>query len=544
MATTSPTTNGKNNNSTNTILASSFIPLEPEEISAEWLFEVINQYRKLKEMSLVKEADDLLSCEIKEKKSSKGRLSSTYIIEIKFKCFTSMGNEECSMGFFLKLLPSAAIINGEKNRNAARRNKVFQREVNVTFGILPQIQKAALTKGLSLAIPEIVYGSHDTKGNGVVLLIGEEKRGYLSPKQYSGLSMAEVREVIDQISQIHAVSTAMFLSNDLSLTESVSSLERIESDAFQAIKEELDLVFRSLAHFLRRVPGYSEGFNLIDKYRPALIETVWRGSRSVQLPLKCLTHGEMYDRNILFKHTRRSKVKSEGKRPNFLFGNVDFAHDDDEDDSDCEEYLVESEKAGSAGGESKTHAGMRNTVSGDSNFDISAIITDWKYASVSSPNADLAYFFLSSTNQSMRDKYTQDWLEQYYFSFTECLRSKFGIKLANSHSEFDFDVFVKDFQKHLQRAYLQAVLTLTRELRFLENEFHYVKDNQEAEILGKSLRYIGRRLLELVDEFIVKVCTKDWRKENYHWLKKAENNNEETVSATIKVGGGTTVVGK
>ena len=60
-----------------------------------------------------------------------------------------------------------------------------------------------------------------------MVLIGEEKRGYLSPKQYSGLSMAEVSEVIDRISQIHAVSTAMFLSNDLSLTESVSSLERI-----------------------------------------------------------------------------------------------------------------------------------------------------------------------------------------------------------------------------------------------------------------------------------------------------------------------------
>ena len=73
------------------------------------------------------------------------------------------------------------------------------------------------------------------------------------------------------------------------------------------------------------------------------------------------------------------QVKSEGKRPNFLFGNVDFAHDDDEDDSDCEEYLVESEKAGSAGGESKTHAGMRNTVSGDSNFDIreGVRISDW-----------------------------------------------------------------------------------------------------------------------------------------------------------------------
>ena len=72
-------------NSKTSILASNFIPMEPEEITAEWLFEVINQYRKLREMSLVKDPDDLLSCEIAEKKSSKGRLSSTYIIDIKFK---------------------------------------------------------------------------------------------------------------------------------------------------------------------------------------------------------------------------------------------------------------------------------------------------------------------------------------------------------------------------------------------------------------------------------------------------------------------------
>ena len=126
-------------------------------------------------------------------------------------------------------------------------------------------------------------------------------------------------------------------------------------------------------------------------------------------------------------------MKDDGKP----LGNAskDFAVDDDE----------ESE------GDEKTFA-----VSSD-NFDISAIITDWKYASVSSPNADLAYFFLSSTNQSMREKHTQDWLEQYYFSFTECLRSKFGIKLASSHTDFDFDVFKRDFQKHLQRAYLQVI---------------------------------------------------------------------------------------
>lgn len=67
------------------ILSTDFIPMEPEEITADWLFEVINQYRILKELSLVKAAEDLISCEIAEKKSSKGRLSSTYMIDIKFK---------------------------------------------------------------------------------------------------------------------------------------------------------------------------------------------------------------------------------------------------------------------------------------------------------------------------------------------------------------------------------------------------------------------------------------------------------------------------
>ena len=218
------------------ILATNFIPLEPEEISAQWLFEVINQYRKLKELSLVKDADDLLQCEISEKKSSKGRFSSTYAIDVKFKvmhsqfcgakiqqliahfghfcfqCYTSMGMENCSMIFFLKLLLSAAIVSGEKNRNATRRLKYFTKEVNVAFNVLPQIQRYASTNGLKLAVPEIVYGSHDNKGNGVIVLNNEEAARFSSPKQYSGLTLSEVSEVIDRISEIHAASAAMYIN--------------------------------------------------------------------------------------------------------------------------------------------------------------------------------------------------------------------------------------------------------------------------------------------------------------------------------------------
>ena len=84
-----------------------------------------------------------------------------------------MGNEQCTMSFFLKLLPSAAIVNGDKNRNMSRKLRVFPKEVNATFGILPQVQKFAQNHkiGLNLALPEIVYGSHDTKGKERTVMI-------------------------------------------------------------------------------------------------------------------------------------------------------------------------------------------------------------------------------------------------------------------------------------------------------------------------------------------------------------------------------------
>ena len=76
-----------------------------------------------------------------------------------------MGHEQCVMNFFLKLLPSAAIVNGDKNRSVARNLKTFPKEIQASFGRLPNIQKFAAEKHLILALPEIVYGSHDTKGN-------------------------------------------------------------------------------------------------------------------------------------------------------------------------------------------------------------------------------------------------------------------------------------------------------------------------------------------------------------------------------------------
>ena len=67
------------------VLASGFIPTEPEEITAQWLFEVINQYREVKELSLLKKPEDILECEINERMTSRGYVSSTYNINIRYK---------------------------------------------------------------------------------------------------------------------------------------------------------------------------------------------------------------------------------------------------------------------------------------------------------------------------------------------------------------------------------------------------------------------------------------------------------------------------
>ena len=107
-------------------------------------------------------------------------------------------------------------------------------------------------------------------GNGVIVLISEDKKGYVSPRQYSGLTLPEVTEVIDRISQIHAVTTAMFLSNETFKADLTTSKQ--EKEVSKTLREDADLVFRTLAHFVRRVPGYLDKQQLICKYRSALVE--------------------------------------------------------------------------------------------------------------------------------------------------------------------------------------------------------------------------------------------------------------------------------
>ena len=95
---------------------------------------------------------------------------------------------------------------------------------------------------------------------------------------------------------------------------------------------------------------------------------------------------------------------------------------------------------------------------------------------------------------------------------------------------------ILDSQKVNNFFFFQAVQALTRELRFVENEFHYVKGDEERERAGQSLKFVGRRLLELVDELIEIINAKDWRRDNSFYLGL---NKDESVSMTIKLAAST-----
>lgn len=481
------------------LLASGFIPKEPEEITAEWLHQVIAQYRQSKSLSPIKDPDDLVECEISERKASMGYLSSTYTIDVHFKCYSDQGMEQCGLVFFLKMLPSEAIQNGDRNRKLARDLRVFENEVRTMFHLLPMVQKS---KSVQMCLPQIVYGSHDVDGNGVIVLIDEAQNCYRPITSTIGLSFDETQEVICRLAEMHAASTACLVQND---PEDFRLLEERTTQQAEAARDELLTVFRDYARFLKRIPGYIEMHRRFEKHRVALSATLVRSFRKPsQFPLKTLIHGELCASNLLFRRVKRG-LKPLTRAP-VRQGSLEFAD-------------VDEDEEGVANGQSDT-------------VDIDVLFCDWKFATVSSPTVDLVMLLLSSTNQAARLKHTKQWLEQYYFCFTECLRTKFHMKLSKSYPEFDYDVFYQDYNDNLFTGYLQAVSLIVRELKFLEIEFNGAKDAKEKLVIGESLRYLGRRLLELTDE-LGPLLGKQAKSE------ESNNNNnvvvQESVSATIKL---------
>merc|ERR1711936_288466 len=365
------------------VLASGFIPTEPEEINAQWLFEVINQYREVKNLSLLKKPDDILECEINERLNSRGYLSSTYIINCKFKVFTSFGMEESDYSFFIKMFPSSHIYSNERGKYLVKRTKAFQREIETNFCFLRQLNmfvKETMSHTDKLKSPDIVYGSHDEGGNGVIVWMdATAAHGFQPTNHCKGLSITQLYCVVATLSQFHAASVAFMLKNGGRVEQEFPFLSRgVEIDKFandedlngsptnengdncdgqERLIGEMMPVFKDFSRFIRKVPGHIDAYKSWERHRPMAPGTVIRSSkREVKPPLRAIIHGELWEKNILF-HKRQlndngvingSMKRGSGKRKVFQNGHQknsyqhpsDNSEEDEDDDDEITRHLL------------------------------------------------------------------------------------------------------------------------------------------------------------------------------------------------------------
>ena len=83
-----------------------------------------------------------------------------------------MGMEESDYSFFIKMFPSSHIYSNERGKYLVKRTKAFQREIETNFCFLRQLNmfvKETMSPTDKIKSPDIVYGSHDEGGNGVIV---------------------------------------------------------------------------------------------------------------------------------------------------------------------------------------------------------------------------------------------------------------------------------------------------------------------------------------------------------------------------------------
>ena len=93
-------------------------------------------------------------------------------------CYTTMGLEESDYSFFVKMMPSSHIHYNDRGKFIAQKTGSFKREIEANFCFLRSLNqfiKEHANDSLAdpIRTPEIVYGSHDEAGNGVIVWINE-----------------------------------------------------------------------------------------------------------------------------------------------------------------------------------------------------------------------------------------------------------------------------------------------------------------------------------------------------------------------------------
>lgn len=333
-----------------------FIPTRPEFLTKDWVLMVINQYRDIKQLSLLRTPEEIKSITCSPHPLSRGSLSNSFCVTVNYTCNTSMGMEDIQYKLYFKMA-------GEEGQGmkVAMEAQLMEKEVETMLRLFPRVRKMIVEKQVEkeviLPLPEIVYGSYSSSGEGVIVAMDMMEEGYNRPDYSMGLSLTTMVATVQALAKMHATS-AVFMAKE-GQEEFVKEFPHLENSFYES-----DAVFKHTSHllkefsdFVRRVPGFWEQHQQLEQWRSSawhlLSSSIHRRS-GLPPPLLCVTHGNM--------------------------------------SSEC--ILVKDDKV---------------------------LITSWAMANVGSPLMDMAMLMLSSFSKQDRSEHTKQLLDTYHFTFCSTL---------------------------------------------------------------------------------------------------------------------------
>jgi len=275
-----------------------FIPCRPEFLTKDWLMMVLNQYRSLKDQSLIRSPEDIKSIASAPHPLARGLLSSSYLVKVELSCMTSMGLEKIEYKLCIKM----AVQEGE-GRQVAIEAKTMEREVETLMGMMPRMRnmlKESDAQEVELAVPEMIYGAFNTSSDGVLVAFDSLALGWQRPSLGPGLSLPVLIATVEALARLHATSS-VFVQKEKSLVSDFPHLKAAFYDC-ETARTAIASLLKDLRRLVRRVPGFQPQLAQVESWREragGMLAAARR--RRPDPPLVCITHGSPGIENLLVK---------------------------------------------------------------------------------------------------------------------------------------------------------------------------------------------------------------------------------------------------
>jgi len=279
-----------------------FIPTRPEFITKDWVLMIINQFRGIKNLSLLKTPDEIRNISCRSHPSSRGVFSTSYYITVDYSCLTSMGKEDICYNLYFKMGGL-----GAKAAEVAIEAQLMENEVETILKLFPRmikmIEEKKAENELSLPLPEIVYGSYSSSGEGIIVAMDALEQGFTKPDFSGGIPLSTLVSTVEALAKIHATSAAFMGS--VGQENFLHEFPHLENSFFQtdAVFKHINCILKDFSGFVRRIPGFFEQHQLLEHWRASAwnILSTSMNRMTSKSPLICLIHGNLSSENILVK---------------------------------------------------------------------------------------------------------------------------------------------------------------------------------------------------------------------------------------------------